>query len=76
MINIPSLTLTQTDGTGLTVTIEPIFISLPKSMYFTGVYRILETDMTGKELGEVAFHLDDDRIWEFTGDYFSIKFDF
>jgi hypothetical protein len=28
--------------------------------------------MTGKEL-EVAFHLDDNNIWEFTGDHFDIE---
>ena len=73
MINISSLTLRKADGNEVTVTIEPIFINLSETRYFTGVYRILETDMTGKELGEVAFNLDDNQTWEFTGDYFNIE---
>jgi hypothetical protein len=73
MINISSLTLTRDGGNQVAITIEPIFINLPETRYFTGVYRILETDMTGKELGEVAFHLDDKNIWEFTGDQFDIE---
>ncbi|NVM66957.1 hypothetical protein FHW88_005275 [Mucilaginibacter sp. SG538B] len=73
MIDISSLTLSKDDGTRITVTLEPIFITLPEARLFSGVYRILETDMTGNELGEVAFHQDDNQIWEFTGDRFSIE---
>lgn len=73
MIDISSLTLSKDDGTRINVTLEPIFISLPEARFFSGVYRILETDMTGEELGEVAFNLDDNQIWEFTGDIFSME---
>jgi hypothetical protein len=71
MIDLTTFTVLMEDNRHKTITIDPVFIGLPELRQFTGVYRILETDMTGKELGEVAFHLEDSSQWEFTGDYFS-----
>jgi hypothetical protein len=71
MIDLTTFTVLMEDNRHKTITIDPVFIGLPEVRQFTGVYRILETDMTGNELGEVAFHLEDSNQWEFTGDYFS-----
>lgn len=71
MINITTFTVNKDDGTKQTVTIEPVLIELPEAKHFTGVYRLTDTDLTGKELGEVAFHLYNVGEWEFTGDAFS-----
>ena len=71
MIDLTTFTVSMEDNGDKIITIDPVFIGLPEVRQFTGVYRILETDLTGKELGEVAFHLEDSSQWEFTGDYFS-----
>ncbi|QEM12382.1 hypothetical protein [Mucilaginibacter rubeus] len=71
MIDLTTFTVLMEDNRHKTITIDPVIIGLPEVRQFTGVYRILETDMTGKELAEIAFHLEDSSQWEFTGDYFS-----
>ncbi|MET3606947.1 hypothetical protein ABIC74_000789 [Mucilaginibacter rubeus] len=71
MINLSTFTVDQGDGTKLTITIEPLLIAIPGGKHFTGVYRLTDTDRSGRELGEVAFHWDDGGQWEFTSEHFN-----
>lgn len=66
MINITTFKVNKDDGSKQSVATKPVLIQLREAEQFTGVYRLTNTDLTGKELGEVAFHLYNNGDWEFT----------